>query len=116
MSLNTENVENVMITSVEIRIDRGCFLSLWLTVEGRSWGVAIGGYVGVKLHEPSDCSLLSEQIRQLMVCFQVESLDDLKNLPCRVRTTGLGSSVTVIGHYIEDRWVDFKATSESVKK
>lgn len=108
-------IKNGKITDVTLNMkDHGC-LTLILTLEGWGWGVGYGGYclgkgyLGAKsdYFHGSDAGI--EAIMRIMDTVGVDALEDLKGCYVRVATKGWGSTVSIIGNIIKDKWFDYKS-------
>ena len=105
-------IQNALITKVDLSMaDHGC-LVLELTLEGGGWGVVFGGevigkgYVGAKDDYWEGYESGIEYIMRIMDIAKCERLNDLKNKYIRVAHKGWGSSVKIIGNILSDRWFD----------
>ena len=98
-------LQNAEITNVSLNFRDHGVLSLDLTLNGGGWGVVYGGYVlghgylGAKEFKGSASGM--EAIMRIMDVVGVEDLVDLKGKHVRVATKGWGSSVKIIGHFIQ---------------
>jgi len=94
-----ERIENVIITSMRWDNDHG--LSHWIFVAGDTWGCGFGGY-----------NLMGEAaydwISQIMKTLEISELSDEKVIGkiVRVKTGGVGTQITAIGHPIKEIWFE----------
>lgn len=113
-------LQNAEITNVSLNFRDHGVLSFDLTLNGGGWGVVYGGYVlghgylGAKEFKGSASGM--EAIMRIMDVVGVEDFVDLKGKHVRVATKGWGSSVKIIGHFIEDQWFDYLSFYEDKKE
>lgn len=105
-------VENVLITQVDLSMaDHGCF-TLAMTLEGAGWGAVYGGYCLGKGYLGADDDFFKgsaagmEYLMRIMDTVGVERFQDLRGKYARIATKGWGSSVKIIGNIIKDQWFD----------
>lgn len=94
-------IENAKIDSVTIGNEDHGILTLSVGLSGSGWGVCVGNRC---LNTGPG---LANTIKALLKCFGVYKVNDLVGLNCRAVTSGCGGTVNVIGHIMEDKWVDF---------
>ena len=106
------NIENALITNVDLSMaDHGC-LTLAMTLEGGGWGVVYGGYCLGKGYLGANDDFFDgsaagmEYLIRIMDTVGVEKFQDLKGKYVRVATKGWGNSVKIIGNIIKDKWFD----------
>lgn len=107
-------ISNAKITGVSISMADHEMLTFWVSVKGWGWGCNVGGYgigrgyLGAEPDEftaESGCGL--EAMMRIMDAVGVEKWEDLVGKYCRVGHDGPGSTITGIGHIIdEDKWFD----------
>lgn len=105
-------IKNAKITHVSISMaDHGC-LTFWLSLKLPKsccgyGGYCIGhGYLGAKEFDASDKGLIA--MMKIMDTIGVEKWEDLVGKYCRVKTDGWGSSISIIGNIMEDKWFDLE--------
>lgn len=110
MGLIKMEILNAKITSVSISMaDHGC-LTFFVTIQGGAWGVSIGGYsighgyLGADKFDGYGPGL--EAMMRIMDVVGVDKWEDLKNHYIRVKSDGLGTRITKIGHITDDKWFD----------
>lgn len=105
-------INNAKIRSIDITLDRGCFLGCWVHCE---WQGSICGFGGYGLDDPihdGNGKFLGRQgtefggryIRELIEVLGTESFKKAEGSVIRVAHTGIGGGIKGIGHAIEDRW------------
>ena len=106
------NIENALITNVDLSMaDHGC-LTLVMTLEGGGWGVVYGGYcLGKGYLDASDdffdgSAAGMEYLIRIMDTVGVEKFQDLKGKYIRVATKRWCDPVKIIGNIIKDKWFD----------
>lgn len=102
-----DNIENGKITSVFFGIeDHGC-MTLYLQLEGKSWGCGFGGY---QLLGADGSGMYA--IKKLLETFDVQDLYSLKGKVVRVKwlnnSYSCGNKIISIGDIIEDKWFDWE--------
>ena len=105
-------IENALITKVDLSMaDHGCF-TLALTLEGDSWGAVYGGYALGSGYLGADDDYFKgsaagmEYLMRIMDTVGVERFQDLKGKYVRVATKGRGGPIKIIGNIIKDQWFD----------
>ena len=101
---------NGKITHTKLGEDHGC-LTVFITIEGSGWGVSVGGYcLDHWFNKPGEYHSSDGYgaIIELMKTLSVESWEDLVGQYCRVKSDGWSSTITTIGHLMEDKWFDWK--------
>lgn len=103
---------NAKIKDVSISMaDHGC-LTFWLYLKLPSGccgygGYNIGyGYLGSEEFEATDKGLTA--MMKIMDTIGVEKWEDLVGKYCRVKSDGWGSSISIIGNIMEDKWFDIE--------
>ena len=106
-------IENMKITKVSLTMaDHGC-LTFYITVEGAGIGVNLGGYcigtgyLGAQVFTAESGGGLVAMMN-IMNVVGVHKWEDLEGKYCRIKIDGLGSTVSVIGNIIENKWFDMK--------
>lgn len=100
-------IKNVSLTMA----DHGCLTS-YITVEGAGFGVSLGGYclghgyLGSAHFDASGKGL--ESIMRIMDVVGEERYEDLKGKYVRIASKGWGSTVSIIGNILNDKWFDYK--------
>lgn len=107
-----EFVQNAVINSASINIERGFVLTSWLHLDCGGTFQGFGGYGLAVL--PFDDTAISretkghcgEWIRYVMTIADVEDWSKLKGKTIRVIMTekGLGGKILGIGHIVDDKW------------
>ena len=110
--MKESKITNMKITNVSLSMaDHGC-LTFRLTLEGGGCGVGYGGYcighgyLGADKFEGDPYGI--ECLMRIMDTVGVEHWEDLKGKYIRIVDNGWGSTVTTIGHIIEDKWFNVK--------
>ena len=105
-------ITNMKITNVSLSMaDHGC-LTFGLTLEGSGFGVVYGGYcighgyLGADSFKGNQYGI--ECLMRIMDTVGVERWEDMKGKYIRIVDNGWGSTITTIGHIIEDKWFDVK--------
>lgn len=100
-------IKNVSLTMADL----GCLTS-YITVEGGGFGASLGGYclghgyLGSDHFDASGKGL--ESIMRVMDVVGVERYEELKGRYVRIASKGLGSTVSIIGNILNDKWFDYK--------
>ena len=106
-------IENVKITNTSITMEDHGVLTFYITVEGAGIGVNLGGYcigggyLGAKEFTAKSGGGLVAMMN-IMNVIGVHKWEDLKGKYCRIKTEGWGSTVSIIGNIIENKWFDMK--------
>lgn len=103
---------NMKITNVSLSMaDHGC-LTFGLTLKGECFSVVYGGYcighgyLGADEFKGNQYGI--ECLMRIMDTVGVERWEDMKDKYVRIVDNGWGSTITTIGHIIEDKWFDIK--------
>ena len=113
-------IENVKITNTSITMEDHGVLTFYITVEGAGIGVNLGGYcigsgyLGAKEFSAESGGGLVAMMN-IMSVIGVHKWEDLKGKYCRIKTEGWGSTVSIIGNIIEDKWCDMKKFFEEYR-
>ena len=106
-------IENVKITNTSITMEDHGVLTFYITVEGAGIAVNLGGYcigtgyLGAKEFSAENGGGLVAMMN-IMNVVGVHKWEDLKGKYCRIKTDGWGSTVSIIGNIIENKWFDMK--------
>lgn len=95
-------VTNAKIVDVEIRLAEGC-LTCDLQLEGLGWNGTFGGYCLKSGATRESKDLTGFYIKKLFYVFQVSSITELINMPCRVILKD-GKRLYSIGHFLQEVW------------
>lgn len=105
-------IQNALITEVDLSMADYRCLTLELTLEGDGWGVTYGGYMLGKGYLGADDDFWKgsargmESIMRIMDIVDCERFNDLKGKYVRVATKGWGERVKIIGNITKDKWFD----------
>lgn len=115
-------IQNAKITSIDLSAeDHGC-LTLSMAIDGGGWGCVYGGYklgtAGTYMEEESLSGSAAglECIIRIMHTLGVDRFTGLNGKYIRVATKGWGSSISIIGNIINDKWFDQKSFFEDLKR
>lgn len=115
-------IHNARITHIDLSSeDHGC-LSLEMALDGGGWGCVYGGYklgtAGTYMKEEALCGSAAglECIIRIMHTLGVDRFTELNGKYIRVATKGWGSSISIIGNIINDKWFDQKSFFEDLKQ
>ena len=108
--------KNAVITDVDVVIDRGIFLCVWIGLKYRVCNQNFGGFVLGRsdrdnLEQPN---YAGEFLTQIMKIAGVEDLKKMKGKTIRVRASQMG--VEEIGQIVEDIWWSPKEAFEKAEK
>lgn len=112
------DILNVKITNASITMEDHGILSFYISVEGENRSVNLGGYcigtgyLGAKEFSAENGGGLVAMMN-IMNVVGVDKWEDLKGKYCRIKTDGWGSTVSVIGNIIDDKWFDMKKFFET---
>lgn len=115
---NGYEIENGKITYVDLSMADHGVITLTLSVEGYGCGFVYGGYalgrgyLGADYFDSNSHALV--YIMKIMDTVGVEKFNDLKGKYIRFATNGWGSSVSIIGNVISDKWFDAKSFFEEI--
>lgn len=103
-------IENAKITATRLGEEHGC-LTAYLTLEGRNWCCAYGGYCLDSWY--ADVGKYSSidgygAIIELMKTLEVESWEELKDKYVKVEFDFQYDKILRIGHLMKDNWFSFK--------
>ena len=101
--MSSVNVQNALIQSAEIVIDRGVFVTAWLRLDYGSSVQGFGGhalYVKGRKERPFDCA--GEFISRVLEVVGVEKWSQIPGNSIRVEIDG--GLISGIGHIIKDKW------------
>lgn len=103
-------IKNALITSSSITMaDHDC-LTFWLTLKLESGGVNFGGYCighgGLDADSFDSSPKGLEAMMRIMDVVGVSKWEDLAGKYIRYEDDGWGSTVTVIGNIMKDKWFD----------
>lgn len=115
-------IQNAVIESVRITIERGFILDSWLMLDYGGAGQGFGGwglYLGKTATHHKVESVAGHFIYRCMEIAGVESWAEMKGRTIRAKTTGgWGGKIIAIGHIIKDDWFnpqkDFDALREKL--
>ena len=111
----SERIDNAIITATKLgREDRG-IMTLMIYVKAGGYSCGIGGFA---LDEPgeNDTRIYSskgiEAVGRILDLVEVNNWEDLRGKYIRIAHNGSGSSVTKIGHILQDKWLDLRDVFE----
>lgn len=115
--MKNEIITNAIVKSAIIRLDRDCFLSVWLdlkydnTSDQGFGGYVLGGIPDSKAGQHYNQKNIAGEF--IVSCLLVAGVTDWKDIPgksIRVRRTdeGFGGDIIAIGHIINDVWFEPK--------
>lgn len=115
-------IQNAKITYIDLSAeDHGC-LTLSMALDGSGWGCVYGGYklgtAGTYMKEEELCGSAAglECIIRIMHTLGVDRFTELNGKYIRVATKGWGSSISIVGNIINDKWFDQKSFFEDFKQ
>jgi hypothetical protein len=113
--MNVAIIKNAKITKTQLGInDRGVF-TLSLCLDGDYWGVwwgsqfCLDGKPASPGGKREQTALPATLMVALFEALGVETWEEIPGTFVRVEYTGLGGTMTRIGHITKDRWVDIRA-------
>lgn len=113
-------IENVKITNTSITMEDHGILTFYIIVEGAGIRVNLGGYCigsgylgAQEFTAESGGGLVA--MMNIMNVVGVHQWEDLKGKYCRIKTEGRGSTVSIIGNIIENKWFDMKKFFEEYR-
>ena len=105
-------IDNALITRVDLSMADHGVLVLELTLEGGGWGCVFGGevigkgYLGAKDDYWEGYASGTEYIMRIMDVVGAERFNDLKGKYVRVAHKGWSSSIKIIGNILREKWFD----------
>lgn len=105
-------IKNAVITSVDLSMSEYGCITMYICLEGQSWGCNYGGYrlgkgyLGAKEFTGSPKGI--EYIMRIMNVVGVCKFSELEGKCIRVATKGWGYKIETIGNIIEDKWFNAK--------
>ncbi len=103
-------IENAIIESTMLgEEDHGIF-TCYVTVSGDGWGCGFGGYALDQYDKDQKKRIGTaygmEFIKRLLETLEVRTWEELKGVPVRVESEGLGGQIKRIGHFRKNHWFD----------
>lgn len=111
MSMMSRKIENATISGTTLGIESHGIMSLWVHLDGDSWGQGFGGYIldysnsFTKQRDATGFGIIL--IRSILEAIDVENWEDLQGK--NVRADKDHSKVHRLGHITKNRWVDIEA-------
>ena len=106
-------IENCEVTGTMLGVEDHGILTFFVYVGGDHWGCSFGGFAMDSWSEIKQKRVGSafgcEAIRQILEVLEKDKWEDLKGVPCRAETEGLGGGIVRLGHLFKDKWVDLKS-------
>ena len=101
--MSEEYIENAIIESVQLTIERGSVVAFLQLRFGESGGQGFGGYC---LYNPNfpDKDYTGFWIYRCCESVGAETWEALVGKPCRVKKESYLSDINAIGHFLEDKW------------
>jgi hypothetical protein len=104
-------MQNAVIISTDIRIERGFAVCAWVHLGYDNGGQGFGGNVLLNISDLSPKEKVTanygiDYIARIMTTIEVESWNDLVGKSCRVMQTS--SHVLAIGHYLKNQWFNIE--------
>lgn len=112
-------IQNAIITGTMLGIEDHGIFTAFIFLDGDSWGCGFGGYAMDGWSEAEKRRIGTafgiEFIREVLAVVGVEKWEDLKGKHVRAESTGLGGSITRLGHITKNRWFNPKELAEKMR-